>query len=664
MIADAQQYPLESGGNQITRNVQGWGAPDMENMYNLGAEYHVIDEYPFALIDGSSWGRTIFVDGTKPLKITLCWIDPAAPSGTGSGRALINNLDLKVTSPLGTEYFGNMGLGADLWSTAGPGSNRWSDPPYTGSRDDLNNVENVFIAAPMSGLWTVEVFGRPGDMPIPDGPQHFSLVASGAKEGSPPVVNLDVPNGGETWTVGTFHDGLTFPYNIITDQTGFGSSGIYNWQIPNTPTTNAMIRITVENTKSYVDTDESDATFTIDTVLPSVTVTSPFGEVTVTLDTVLPSVTVTSPNGGESLLGGGSWPITWTAAPGTNPLIANPITIEYSSTGLGGPWNPIASNELNDGTYDWTPVPVIDSTNCYVRISAEDTGGYTGQDDSDASFKIDSTAPEPASNPYAELTGTNDVTISWTASISSDVGSYEVWYSATTWDTSGAAYTWLGTVPAGTTSFVHGNRGVNNAGSYYYQIRTFDDAGNGVNTMIQAAKYGRTLGIGQSDWWMLGSCLVQTDTSLNHVIQGQGFPANWDYAMAWDATNQQWISFMKGRPASQNALSDITNEMGFWLHTTANARLTTAGYVSNMNINLDAGWNIVPYPYAERARTTDQIEVDLIANCPNYVPGSIQIFDASADYHIRSAVSDTIANNEEGFWIQVTADTVWTVMNY
>jgi hypothetical protein len=666
MIADAQQYPIDPSGSMITRNVQGWGTPDMENMYNLGSEYHVIEEYPLALIDGSSWGRTVSVDGTKPLKVTLVWTDPAAPSGTGSGRALINNLDLKLTSPIGTEYFGNLGLGDDIWSTSGMGSNRWS--LSGGSRDDLNNVENVFIPTPMVGLWTVEVFGRPGDMPIPNGPQHFSLVASGARQGTPPTANLDIPNGGETWTVGTFHDiewtmsdtedlpselrvtldysidgGFTFPYNIITDQTGFGASGIYNWQIPNTPTTNAIVRITVENTKGYDITDVSDATFTIDMVFPI--------------------VQVTSPNGGEPLLGGGSWPITWTASAGTNPLIADPITIEYSSTGPGGPWNPIASNELNDGTYDWTPVPVIDSTNCYVRISAEDTLGFIGQDNSDASFKIDSTAPLPATGPYAELTGTNDVTIYWTPSASPDVGSYEVWYSATSWDTTGAAYTWLGTIPVGTNNFVHSNRGVNNAGSYYYQVRTYDDAGNGASTLIQAAKFGRTLGIVQSDWWMLGSCLVQTDTSLNHVIQGQGFPANWDYAMAWDANNQEWISFMKGRPASQNALSDVTNEMGFWLHTTANARFTTAGYVSDMSINLDAGWNIVPYPYAERARTTDQIEADLIANCPNYVPGSIQIFDASADYQTRSAASDTISNNEEGFWIQVTSDTVWTVMN-
>ncbi|MDG6219943.1 MAG: S8 family serine peptidase, partial [Candidatus Thermoplasmatota archaeon] len=175
MIANAYQYPL--GVNSITRNVQGWGTPDMENMYNLGADYNVIEEYPQALSAGDSWSRTVYSDGTVPLKITIAWIDPAAPSTTGASRALINNLDLKVSAPDGTVYWGNNGLWDNLYSTSGTGINTWST---SGSyRDDLNNVENVFIDSPGSGIWTVEVMGRDGE--VPQGPQEFSMVASGAQ---------------------------------------------------------------------------------------------------------------------------------------------------------------------------------------------------------------------------------------------------------------------------------------------------------------------------------------------------------------------------------------------------------------------------------------------------------------------------------------------------
>ncbi len=179
MIADAHQYMI--GINSIDRNVEGWGTPDMENMYNLGAEYHMIDEYPQALSSGGIWTRAVYSDGVHPLKITLCWIDPAAPGTTGHARALINNLDLKVTSPGGTVYYGNNGLWGNLDSTSGTGVNHWS--LSSSYRDDLNNLENVFMQTPQLGIWTIEVSGRTGD--VAQGPQDFSLVSSGAMEPIP-----------------------------------------------------------------------------------------------------------------------------------------------------------------------------------------------------------------------------------------------------------------------------------------------------------------------------------------------------------------------------------------------------------------------------------------------------------------------------------------------
>ena len=173
LIADAYQYDLADA----TRNEQGWGTPDMEYTYNLGMDYHQIHENPQALDGGDSWSDKIYSDGFNPLKITLTWIDPAASGSTGSSRALINNLDLKVTSPTGTEYYGNNGLWSSLWSSSGTGTNHWSQS--SDHTDDLNNVENVFVQNPESGLWTIEVSGVSGD--VADGPQDFSVVASGAK---------------------------------------------------------------------------------------------------------------------------------------------------------------------------------------------------------------------------------------------------------------------------------------------------------------------------------------------------------------------------------------------------------------------------------------------------------------------------------------------------
>jgi hypothetical protein len=341
--------------------------------------------------------------------------------------------------------------------------------------------------------------------------------------------------------------------------------------------------------------------------------------------------------------------------------VANPITIDWSTDQII--WNAIPTDGANDGIEPWS-VPAIE-TNAYVRVRAQDTDGNVGED-VNGPFWIDTTPPQPATDPYAELTGTNDVTIYWTASPSADLDHYELWYIQNGWDSTGDTYGYLATIPAGTTTYVHANRGVSNQNSYLYQVRTFDEAGHEVKTTIQAAKFSRTLGYGAnpSHWWLLGSCIVQSDTSINHVIQGQGFPANWNYTMAWDAVNQQWISYLKGRPDNVNDLSDISNEIGFWLQITNNARFATAGYIDDMSINCYAGWNLIPYPYAERLKTTGQIEADLLANCPNYVAGSLQVFDYNEPYGIRAPAGDVLGNNEEGFWIQVSADTTWTVANY
>ncbi|MFO7618997.1 MAG: S8 family serine peptidase [Thermoplasmata archaeon] len=180
IIADAYQYPL----TQIDRDHQGWGLPDAENIYDLGANYHVIEDHPESLSTGEAWSRQIYVDGINPLKTTLTWLDPPALDTTGSGKSLINNLDLKLTAPDSTIYWGNNGLYNNLWSTAGNvANNQWSE--NTDCHDDLNNVENVFIETPQPGLWTVEVIGE--EISSVSGAQSFSFVASGATEVHPQI---------------------------------------------------------------------------------------------------------------------------------------------------------------------------------------------------------------------------------------------------------------------------------------------------------------------------------------------------------------------------------------------------------------------------------------------------------------------------------------------
>ena len=285
-----------------------------------------------------------------------------------------------------------------------------------------------------------------------------------------------------------------------------------------------------------------------------------------------------------------------------------------------------------------------------------------------AAFEIDSIAPAPATNVRAELTAPNHVTISWTQSADhgagdNDVDRYEIYYRLNAWDPTGDTYNFL--VDKGlSTSHQHNNVGVNNPQSYCWQVRTFDVAGHETRTIIQAGKTGsmQSTFLNPSGWFMLGSHLVQSDTSLAHVIQGAGLPANWDNLQLFDAVNGDWDSYLKGRPDSKNDLTDITNEQGFWIHLTSSSRFSTAGYVEDMSIDLKAGWNLVPYPFAERIKTSADIIAHLTSNCPNY--DGMMIFDSGEAYRlVTPGGTETLAHGS-GFWIKVTADTTWTVTNY
>jgi hypothetical protein len=111
---------------------------------------------------------------------------------------------------------------------------------------------------------------------------------------------------------------------------------------------------------------------------------------TIYLDTVLPTVEVTSPDGGEIWIGGSTESITWTATDEGSGFGATPIVIWFTSN-EGTSWEYITT-EANSGSYSWT-VPTLDSDQCRISVEATDQALNTGRDMSAATFTIDSTAP-------------------------------------------------------------------------------------------------------------------------------------------------------------------------------------------------------------------------------------------------------------------------------
>jgi hypothetical protein len=109
-------------------------------------------------------------------------------------------------------------------------------------------------------------------------------------------------------------------------------------------------------------------------------------------DVTPPSVTVTAPNGGEILVQGTQFEITWVA---TDAGGVDSVAILYSVNGGASFDHVVATGEPNDSSFTWQ-VPATPSGACLVRIIAYDPSLNSGQDESDAAFSIVSATPVPA----------------------------------------------------------------------------------------------------------------------------------------------------------------------------------------------------------------------------------------------------------------------------
>jgi len=162
------------------------------------------------------------------------------------------------------------------------------------------------------------------------------------------------PNGGENWRVGESHNiswtSQGTSGNVKIDySTNGGSSwqtvvsstaddGSYLWTMPNTPSSDCLVKIC--DAKDPDCCDQSDETFTISEPC---------------------QITVIWPNGGEIWCTGENHYVRWTSQ-GTS----DEVCIQYSTDG-GGRWTDIACCTHDDGWHAWK-IPDTPSNTCLVRI--------------------------------------------------------------------------------------------------------------------------------------------------------------------------------------------------------------------------------------------------------------------------------------------------------
>ncbi|MBV6511219.1 MAG: hypothetical protein FMNOHCHN_00698 [Ignavibacteriaceae bacterium] len=240
-------------------------------------------------------------------------------------------------------------------STESDGSYEWTVPSLASS------LCKIRVSAPQGGI-----------------PSSVSNAVFTITNTLPQSIQVVKPNGGETFYAGVPNqitwtssgvDTVKIEYstnngvNWLTVVNKTASSGSYIWSnLPALTSANAKIRIS--DAADATPSDESDAVFTI---------------------AVEPQLQVTAPNGGESILAGSAYAITWSTILSKSAETITAVNIEFS-TDAGLNWSQLAQSVPNTGTYSWNPVPNISSTTCRIKIS--DAADGVPADMSDSNFTV------------------------------------------------------------------------------------------------------------------------------------------------------------------------------------------------------------------------------------------------------------------------------------
>lgn len=165
IVNSAVPISFDAEGRPITipSNEQGWGRVLLDNaLYFAGDKRGLWVRDNGGSFTSPSDAPIVFqlnMESTgEPLKITLAWTD--YPSTTAAATNLVNDLDLRVDGPSGG-FWGNQFF---------QGVSRGGGAP-----DRLNNLEQVLIANPAAGNYSIQISPHA----IPAGPQSFSLVVTG-----------------------------------------------------------------------------------------------------------------------------------------------------------------------------------------------------------------------------------------------------------------------------------------------------------------------------------------------------------------------------------------------------------------------------------------------------------------------------------------------------
>ncbi len=261
-------------GMTFPNNDQGYGRLHLENVLYFPGDSRKLVFWDNGLdtnrgiATGETWERKIYVSSsTEDLKVTLVWTDyPALPA---ANPALINDLDLVVIAPNGTEYHGNNFTGTTIGSV-------YSTPNPT-SYDRLNPEELVWVNAPAVGTWTIRVIGYSVSVAQP-----FAVVATGAIDTTVGSVEFDHNIYGDTEiaTITVYDTDATGSVSVTVTSTLTADSeivtltqvatGVFQGTIQLTPTDAAGQLYVLDGDTIRATYGSAEATALVDARIPTI----------------------------------------------------------------------------------------------------------------------------------------------------------------------------------------------------------------------------------------------------------------------------------------------------------------------------------------------------------------------------------------------------------
>jgi uncharacterized repeat protein (TIGR02543 family) len=374
-------------GNPGPDYTYGWGLVDVKSAAELlqrQADFPDLESVVEAELSGAEPSQTYQFswDGSSPIRATLCWTDPAGISQNAHDDRspdLVNDLDLKLIAPDGSEYYPFVMPFVGTWTAASMGQNA------TTGVNRVDNVEQVLITTPaQSGLWQAVVTHEGS---LTSGAQEFGLILSGA--GTAGALIFDTAetsvgeNAGSVTVTVRREGGSTGAASVnyaTTDGTAVSGAdyvetmGSLEWADGETDA--KTIEIPIVNDTQSEDYEES---FSITLSDPTGAEISDPATMTVTILDDETTLGVIYPNGGEELGGNTTANLSWTSSLGGN------VRIELLRNDLV--YTIITASTANDGSFAWAVPPSIPTADTYrIRIVSLESGA--DHDTSNTTFSV------------------------------------------------------------------------------------------------------------------------------------------------------------------------------------------------------------------------------------------------------------------------------------